>query len=316
MATREALVAHAQSSIARGSKSFAAASRLFQPAMRERVWLLYAWCRACDDIVDGQDHGGTMTSVGDLPERLAHVDRLTDAALAGEETGEAAFDCLALVARECALPHRYVHDVLEGFALDAEGWRPETLNDLLAYCYHVAGAVGCLMAIVMGVAPEEEAVIDRACDLGLAFQLANVARDVAEDAAGGRCYLPRAWLREVGLDEDGLTDPAARPQLAMLTGRLAALAGRYQASARIGTPALPYRAAWAVLAAAGIYGGIADKVLAAGQGALDRRMTTSGVEKLGWLVRSAGQAMARARLYPLRPRDADLWRRPRWHGVS
>ncbi|MCE7794992.1 phytoene/squalene synthase family protein [Sphingobium sufflavum] len=310
MASRDALVAHARASIARGSKSFAAASRLFDPVMRERVWLLYAWCRACDDIVDGQDHGGAMTSVADLDARLSRIERLTDGALAGQQTGEAAFDCLALVARECALPHRYVHDLLEGFALDAEGWRPETLNDLLAYCYHVAGAVGCLMAIVMGVEPDDDAVIDRACDLGLAFQLANVARDVAEDAAAGRCYLPRDWLREMGLDEGALSDPVARPGLAILTGRLAALAARYEASARVGTPALSYRAAWAVLAAAGIYGGIARKVGAAGQGALDRRMTTGTGEKLGWLVRSAGQGAVRARLYPLHPRDPALWRRP------
>ncbi|MET0137083.1 MAG: phytoene/squalene synthase family protein, partial [Sphingobium sp.] len=217
VASRDALVAHARASIARGSKSFAAASRLFRPAMRDHVWLLYAWCRACDDIIDGQDHGGAMSTVDDLAARLARVDRLTDEALAGRDTGEVAFDCLTLVARECALPHRYVYDLLEGFALDAEGWRPETLNDLLAYCYHVAGAVGCLMAVVMGVAPDDEAVIDRACDLGLAFQLANVARDVAEDAAAGRCYLPREWLQEGGLDEAGLMDPAARPHLATLT---------------------------------------------------------------------------------------------------
>ncbi|HEX7874827.1 MAG TPA: phytoene/squalene synthase family protein [Sphingobium sp.] len=309
-ASRDALVAHARTSIARGSKSFAAASRLFVPEMRDNVWLLYAWCRACDDMIDGQDHGGDLTDVADVEARLTRVEQLTDAALAGEETGEPSFDCLGLVARECRLPRRYIDDLTEGFALDAEGWRPETINDLLAYCYHVAGAVGCLMAIVMGVDPDDEAVLDRACDLGLAFQLANVARDVMEDAVGGRCYLPRGWLSEVGLDEAGLLDPAARPRLATLTGRLAALAGRYEASARIGTPALSFRAAWAVLAAAGIYGGIGRKVAAAGEGALDRRIVTTGAEKIGWLARSAAQGAARGRLYRPAPRDADLWRRP------
>lgn len=311
MASREALVAYARTSIARGSKSFAAASRLFQPQMREQVWLLYAWCRACDDIVDGQDHGGAMTNGGDMDARLSRIELLTEGALAGTHTGEPAFDCLALVARECALPHRYIFDVLEGFALDAEGWRPASLPDLLAYSYHVAGAVGCLMAIVMGVKSDNEAVIDRACDLGLAFQLANIARDVAEDAAAGRCYLPRDWLHETGLDESGLLDPAARPHLAALTTRLATLAGRYEDSARAGTPALSARAAWAVLAATGIYGGIARKVASAGEGALDRRQTTTRTEKLGWLVRSAGQAALRGRLYPARPREPDLWQRPR-----
>ena len=311
MPSRETLVAHARTSIARGSKSFAAASRLFAPEMRDNVWLLYAWCRACDDIIDGQDHGGMLTEVADLDARLDRVERLTDAALVGEDTGEPAFDCLALVARDCHLPRRYIDDLTEGFALDAEGWRPETADDLLAYCYHVAGAVGCLMAIVMGVAPEDEAVLDRACDLGLAFQLANVARDVTEDARGGRCYLPRRWLEEMGLQEADLLNPDARPRLAALTGRLAAMAGRYEASARIGTPALSYRAAWAVLAAAGIYGGIGRKVAAAGEDALGRRISTSKAEKLGWLARAATQSAGRVHLYPATPRDPDLWRRPR-----
>lgn len=297
--------------MARGSKSFAAASRLFAPAMRDNVWLLYAWCRACDDIIDGQDHGGAITVVEDVEARLTRVEALTDAALEGRETGDPSFDCLALVARECRLPRRYIDDLTEGFALDAEGWRPETADDLLAYCYHVAGAVGCLMAIIMGVAPEDEAVLDRACDLGLAFQLANIARDVAEDAAAGRCYLPRRWLEEVGLEEAGLSDPLARQALATLTARLAALAARYEESARIGTPALPFRAAWAVLSAAGIYGGIGRKVAAAGEGALDARMTTGTGEKLGWLLRAAGQGVMRRRLYPPTPRDPDLWHRPR-----
>ncbi|MFT3967015.1 MAG: phytoene/squalene synthase family protein [Sphingobium sp.] len=311
MASRDILVAHARASIARGSRSFAAASRLFAPVMRDNVWLLYAWCRACDDIIDGQDHGGALTGVADLDARLTRVEALTDAALAGEETGEAAFDCLGLVARECRLPRRYIDDLTEGFALDAEGWRPETADDLFAYCYHVAGAVGCLMAIIMGVAPDDDAVLDRACDLGLAFQLANVARDVIEDARGGRCYLPRQWLGEMGLEEDGLLALSARPGLARLTGRLAALAGRYEASARLGTPALPFRASWAVLAAAGIYGGIGRKVAAAGQGALERRVVTGRLEKLGWLVRAGWQGARRGRLYPMAPREGDLWRRPR-----
>jgi phytoene synthase len=273
--------------------------------------MLYAWCRACDDLVDGQDHGGMLGPVADLDARLSRIEQLTDAALEGRDTGEPAFDCLGQVARECALPRRYVDDLTEGFALDAEGWRPETIEDLLAYCYHVAGAVGCLMAIVMGVAPDDEPVIDRACDLGLAFQLANVARDVAEDAAGGRCYLPRRWLAEMDIDETMLLDPVARPRIATLTGRLAELASRYEASARVGTPALPFRAAWAVLAAAGIYGGIARKVAQAGERTLDTRVSTSKAEKLGWLLRAAGQASARANLYPITPRDPTLWRRPR-----
>jgi phytoene synthase len=65
---------------------------------------------------------------------------------------------------------------------------------MLQYCYHVAGAVGCLMAVLMGVSPEDEDTLGRASDLGIAFQLANIARDLADDDSIGRCYLPEEWL--------------------------------------------------------------------------------------------------------------------------
>src|ERR671921_687995 len=98
-AERASLLAESERTIRAGSKSFRFASNLFDQRTRERAWLLYAWCRACDDLID--DH-------------------------------------------------------LAGFALDAAGWRPATDEDLLRYCYHVAGAVGCMMAVVMGVSPDEE----------------------------------------------------------------------------------------------------------------------------------------------------------------
>ena len=310
--TRAELVEHARNSIARGSKSFAMASKLFDPATRERAWLLYGWCRACDDIADAQDHGGAMGVVTDAAVRLATMRAKTDAALHGETTGDPAFDGLGIVARECALPHRFVHDLIEGFALDAADWRPQTTEDLLRYCYHVAGAVGLMMALVMGVSPDDEATLDRACDLGLAFQLANIARDVAEDAAAGRCYLPRDWLSEAGLTPETLLNIENRPILAQFGARLAELASLYERSARYGTPALAFRSAWAVLAAAGIYGDIAREVARRGPHAWDARIVTSKGAKLGWLARAGTQAATRTQRWPSHmPRPAGLWTRPR-----
>jgi phytoene synthase len=302
---RDAIVATAGESIARGSRSFAAASKLFDPKTRERAWLLYAWCRRCDDIVDGQDHGHGMTRVADPAARLAEVRERTAAALAGEWVGDSAFDALRIVAAETGMPHRFAWHLIDGFALDAEDWRPQTEDDLLRYCYHVAGVVGCMMAVVMGVAPDDDAVLDRACDLGLAFQLANIARDIGEDAEAGRCYLPADWLAEVGLSA---ADPMAdRAALAILGTRLADRAEGYESSARGGAAALSFRSAWAVLAAADIYGGIARKVRARGPQAWDSRTTTSGREKLGAIVKAWGEARRRAPT----PRPAGLWTRPR-----
>jgi phytoene synthase len=305
--TRDAIVATAGESIARGSQSFALASRLFDRPTRERAWLLYAWCRRCDDLADGQDHGGAMGVVDDPVERLALISARTERALAGEVIGDPAFDALRIVAAECRIPPALPRDLVQGFAMDAADWRPRTEADLLTYCYHVAGAVGVMMAIVMGVDPDDGDTLDRACDLGLAFQLANIARDVAEDAAAGRCYLPLDWLAEFGIAPGEQMDPRHRDALAAIAARLAERAEAHEASARTGAARLPFRARWAVLAAAGIYGDIARKVRARGAHAWDRRTVTGKGEKLAWVMRAWAQA--RMGSPGATPRDG-LWTRP------
>jgi phytoene synthase len=286
---RDALLAHARQSIRRGSKSFRAASRLFDRPTRERVWLLYAWCRACDDLADAQDHGGAPGDQSGAAAGLATIRALTHSAFAGEQTGNPAFDALGLLARESGLTRAMAEEVLVGFALDASGWRPRGEADMLRYCYHVAGAVGVMMAAVMGVPAGDEDTLDRASDLGVAFQLANIARDVAEDLAAGRCYLPGDWLAEAGVAPAALL--AHRAALARMIARLAALAAQYQASARLGARRLRFRQRWAVLAAAGIYGAIVREAARRGEAAPDRRIATSSTAKLGFVVRAFVQAI-------------------------
>jgi phytoene synthase len=294
-ARRDLLLAHAAQSIARGSKSFALASRLFDRTTRERVWLLYAWCRACDDLADAQDHGGQLGDQSGAGDRFATIRALTHAALAGETTGEPAFDALGLLATETGITRAMADDVIAGFALDAEGWRPVTEADMLRYCYHVAGAVGAMMAAVMGVPADDDDTLDRACDLGLAFQLANIARDLAEDEAAGRCYLPGEWLAEAGVAPGDLRQPRHRAAVAEMVRRLAALERRYAASARIGAARLTFRQRWAVLSAAGIYGGIARAAERRGAGVLDARVTTSRMAKLRHVVAGLTAALSPVR---------------------
>jgi phytoene synthase len=305
-AERAALVAHARESIMRGSKSFGAASRLFDPRTRERVWMLYAWCRACDDIADGQEHGGALRPVDDPAARLATIRARTAQAFAAEASGDPAFDALGQVARETGLTPAMAEDVIGGFALDAADWSPRSEADLLRYCFHVAGAVGVMMAVVMGVAPDEEDALtrdtlDRACDLGIAFQLANIARDVREDDAAGRCYLPMEWLAEADVPPGELLKPHYRPMRRVLLARLCALEEAYEASARKGAHRLPFRSRWAVLAAAGIYGAIARKADRQGEAAWDGRVVVRRRAKLAHLAGGLGAAI-------LPPRGADAAR--------
>jgi len=298
---RRQLVAEAERIIREGSKSFRFASNLFDQETRERAWLLYSWCRACDDIADGQTLGHDAVAPANPGERLAFLRDATDRALAGETIGVAPFDALRLVSAECGIPRRFIDDHLAGFALDAEGWRPQSEGDLLRYCYHVAGAVGGMMAVIMGVSPDEEETLDRAADLGIAFQLANIARDLVEDAGVGRTYVPADWL------DGGELDAGERVGLARIAQRLEALAAPYEASARVGATHLPFRARWAVLSAANIYGSIARRVVARGPTAWDSRTVIHKPEKLFLVI----NALVECGDKPAPVDRAGLWTRSR-----
>lgn len=290
-AIRTNLVTNARASILKGSKSFAIASHLFDRQTRERVWLLYAWCRRCDDIVDAQDHGGALGDQSGAAQRLQIVRDKTALAFAGKEAGDPAFDALGLVARETGLSLNMAEAVIAGFALDAADWQPRSEADLMRYCWHVAGAVGVMMAVVMGVDPDEQDTLDRACDLGIAFQLANISRDIAEDSAAGRCYIPSDWLTTAGIPPGQHMQLQYRTQLTRIVAQMCQTAHVYECSARIGAARLKGRQRWAILAAAGIYGEIAREVAIRGEHAWDQRTVVSNARKFGYIGKAAWAAI-------------------------
>ncbi len=306
---QQALLAHAEHSIAVGSKSFAAAARLFDGQTRRSAVLLYAWCRHCDDVIDGQQagHDAVVLAPDQARARLVALQQQTEAACAGEPARDPAFAALREVVRRHAIPRSEPFDLLEGFAQDVAGHRYHQLDDVMVYCYHVAGVVGLMMARVMGV--RDPGVLDRACDLGLAMQLTNIARDIVEDARVGRCYLPEVWLDELGVPGDALADPRHRRAVAIMGQRLVAAAEPYYASAQAGLSALPWRSAWAVATAAVVYRRIGLKLQQAGSHAWDGRLSTSKAEKLGAIVSGLWRSLTR-HLHQHPPRAAQLWRRP------
>ena len=219
---------------------------------------------------------------------------LTRRALEGEPTADPAFDSFGQVAMEAGLDEQMAQDVIEGWALDAAGWRPHSELDLMRYCYHVAGAVGVMMARVMGIPSDADEVLDRACDLGLAFQLVNIARDLGEDDAAGRCYLPAEWLAEADIPPGEALKPAHREKLVTLAGRLVDLAERHEAVARLGADVLSFRQRWAVLTAANVYMAIGARVRHLGTRAWDRRVRTGIVTKLRALAKGFFEALDHA----------------------
>lgn len=310
------LLNHATETMAVGSKSFATASKLFDTETRRSALMLYAWCRHCDDVIDGQELGfsapapiDALVPVDTPEKRLETLRELTRRAFAGEKMRDPAFAAFQEVALAQSISERLAFDHLEGYAMDVRGETYDKLNDTLRYCYHVAGVVGLMMAQVMGV--RDEAVLDRACDLGLAFQLTNIARDIVEDAHAGRCYVPMQWLADEGLDLHNYALPTHRKQLARIAARLVEEAEPYYHSAKAGLPDLPLRSAWAIATARGVYREIGVKVKRAGDAAWDKRQGTSKAEKIGLLVAGAGSALTSRLKSKTTPRPADLWQRPR-----
>jgi len=313
----EALLDHATTTIAVGSKSFAAAAKLFDKETRRGVLMLYAWCRHCDDVVDGQELGfnAAPRATHDAGAELAILQDQTRRAYAGEPMRDPAFAAFQEVALGQRIPPRFAYDHLAGFAMDVDGARYETIEDTLRYCYHVAGVVGLMMASIMGV--EDDAVLDHACDLGLAFQLTNIARDIVEDAAVGRCYVPAAWLCEAGIPPDEVGLPRHRAALAGVAARLVDHAEPYYDSALGGIAALPVRSAWAIASARNVYRQIGVVVKRRGTHAWDERAGTSKAAKLLLLAKGGCEALF-SRLKRPGKRPAGLWRRPgaaAGHGV-
>ena len=291
-----ALVAASADIIAAGSQSFAAASRLFDARTRAGAHLLYAWCRHCDDVVDGQElgQGRELLTAEDRRLRVAELERATRSALAGEPQEQPVFRGLQVVAREFGVDARWPLEHLAGFGMDVEPRIYADLDEVRLYCWRVAGVVGVMMASVMGVAADDVATLRRAQDLGLAFQLTNIARDVREDAENGRVYLPADRLSAVGIaptPEGVMGDPSSA---AVVARELVAAAEPLYDSARQGLAALPWHSAWAIAAARGVYREIGRKVVRAGPRALESRAGTSGAEKL-WLAMSGGVLALRSR---------------------
>jgi phytoene synthase len=305
----DAVLDASRDSIRQGSTSFAAAAKLFHPRVREDAYLLYAWCRHCDDEIDGQvmGHGAVGLDPGLAGAKLAELEDKTRRALAGERMDDSAFAAFQRVALRHGMAARYPLDLLQGFRMDVEGRTYQTIEDTLLYAYHVAGVVGVMMAQVMGV--QDVPTLRRAADLGLALQLTNIARDVIEDAKGGRVYLPADWLGAAAGDPAAVADPANRAVVFAATEKLLATAEPYYTSARWGLRALGFRSAWAIAAARGVYRQIGVKVVAEGPSGMDRRAVTSSITKLGrvmegGLIAARAATLDRWRAEPTRP---PLW---------
>ena len=290
--TDAAVVASSTEAIRNGSQSFAAAARLFDVETRNDCVMLYAWCRHCDDVIDGQalGHDARADYRDGQSGRLERLRQETHAAARGTPPDLPVYKALAAVVARKRVPVRHLDELLDGFAMDVAERHYRTFDEVCDYAYHVAGVVGVMMGIIMGVRDAE--TLDRAADLGLAFQLTNIARDVIDDARAGRTYLPAEWLAAEGITDIDPDDRSQRAILHRVAVRLVDAAEPYYASAMSGMARLPWRSAWAIAAARRVYRAIGERLRKAGPSAWDTRISTSSAEKLWLLTLSLGDVAA------------------------
>lgn len=273
----------ARATIAHHSKSFALASRLLGARTRDDTAVVYTRCRRADDAIDAPERLGSGETA--LARLRAELDGVYDGS--ARDPVLAAF---SRVVRARTIPRRYPDELLAGMAMDVADTRYATLGDLTLYCWRVAGVVGLMMSHVFGVF--DDRALQRAAHLGIAMQLTNICRDVAEDWSRRRLYVPAELLAAHGAPglEDELGGPLPRSAVPALGGavrEMLAIADAYYRSGDRGISALPWRAALGVRAARGVYSAIGARIASAGHDVTAGRAVVSSPRKLAEVVRAA-----------------------------
>jgi phytoene synthase len=253
--------------------SFYHGMRLLPAPRRRAMYAIYAFARRVDDIADG--------SLA-LAEKLAALEQARGdvAALNAMASDDPVLVALADAGARYPLPREALTDLIDGAAMDVAAHEYETFDDLVVYCRRVGGTIGRLSLAVFGATDKGPDAMALADDLGVAFQLTNILRDVQEDIVAGRVYLPREDLEAYGCRLAGGT----------IVGDFAGLA-RFEA-ARAETwyerglalvPLLDRPSASCVTAMAGIYHRLLRRIEREPETVLAGRLSLPGWEK-GWIA--------------------------------
>lgn len=258
-----------------GSKSFFAASRLFPERLSTPATIIYAYCRLADDLVD---YGGGIKAIDELNDRL-------DAIYSGHPKNLGVDSDFAEVVKNFKIPIEYPKALIDGFLWDVEERTYDNIEQLLDYSARVAGSVGAMIALVMRV--KDPDVIAKACELGVAMQLTNIARDIGEDANIGRLYLPRNWLKQEGICPDNfLKNPKYNDRIKRITKRLIDYAENFYINSDQAIRVLPWDCRSAIFAARLIYADIGKKISLNKYNSIDNRAVVSLSRKLCLILKS------------------------------
>jgi phytoene synthase len=263
---------------AQSGSSFHYSFRLLPPERRAAITALYAFCREVDDVVD-EVADPVVARV-----KLAWWRTEIDAVYGGTPQHPVALALVPVVARY-RVDRAHLLTVIDGMQMDLEKVRYVDFTDLAVYCDRVAGVVGLMSAEIFGY--EDPATRDYARDLGIAFQLTNIVRDVGEDARRGRIYLPQQELARFGVAASDVLLAKTSPAFVALMRFQVERAREWYERAFAKLPARDRRAQRAGLAMAAIYRTLLDEIARDGYRVLERRIALTPLRKLWIATRAA-----------------------------
>lgn len=266
--------------IKKGSKSFALASLFLPQAKQNDVYLLYAWLRHCDDVIDRSES------------QFTDLDNLQTQTFG--ENPSPQFAGIQLLLKKRNVPSYYVHEFFKGLKMDLDHQGFERLEDLELYCYRVAGVVGLMMCPLIGVTHPQ--ALRNACSLGLAMQLTNICRDVLEDAKNGRVYLPQSFSKNPITTSEILQSPAEVYNVVL---KLLDRAELFYEQGNKGLKYLPLRVAIAIGCASHFYKQIGIQLRQLGPAGLKSRTVVSGFQKCVCVLKGFALALW-SRLSPVK----------------
>jgi phytoene synthase len=265
---------YCENKAAQSGSSFYYSFRFLPLDTRRAMTALYAFCREVDDVVD----------------------EASDPAVARLKLGwwrtqiNAAFDATPLhpvaqalkpIVASFSLPREHFQAVIDGMWMDLDQNRYVDFNTLERYCYRVAGVVGLLSAKIFGYV--DPATGDYAQQLGIAFQLTNIIRDVGEDSRRGRIYLPQDELERFGVSSADIFQARVNPAFQALMRFQVERARGIYAKALAMLPPQDRRAQRPGLMMAGIYRALLDEIARSGYRVLDRRVSLTPLRK-AWIA--------------------------------
>ncbi|MBK6804615.1 MAG: presqualene diphosphate synthase HpnD [Betaproteobacteria bacterium] len=265
---------YCESRAAQSGSSFYYSFRLLPPERRRAITALYAFCREVDDVVD-EVHDPAVARA-----KLAWWRTEVGAVYDGAPQHPVA-QALVPVVRSYRLPREHFDAVIDGMAMDLAQQRYADFADLERYCHRVAGVVGLMSAEIFG--HEEASTAGFARDLGIAFQLTNIVRDVGEDARRGRIYLPQEDLARFGVSASAILRAREEPGFGALMAFEVERARAWYDRAMAQLAPRDRKAQRASLAMAAIYRTLLDEIARDGYHVLDRRIALTPLRKL-WIA--------------------------------